>query len=463
MSGPTRLLPTPVTARALPGGRWPAAFAPRFFLAVVVGLVWLGPAWWDRRFAYAMLAWDAVALLAWLVDLGRLPKPSQLEVSRIWVGPVSLGVESSLALEVRNHAAVPIRTTLYDDVAPQLRARPPRLELDVPASAVALASYSVRPSCRGDATLGRVFLRYQSPWKLAERWATAALTQTVRVYPNLQQPRQFTLYLIRSRQIEVEKRLKRKPGMGREFENLREYRAGDERRDICWTATARRSKLITKVYQAERSQAVFVVVDSGRLMLAQIGAKGEPWTKLDYAVNAAHTMAQVALYSGDRVGLLAYGRGWQARLRAGRGTAHLRALLDRLALLRGELSEADHAAAANGLLRTQHQRSLVVWLTDLAETAATPEVIEAASRLLARHLLLFVAIGQPQLEQLLVERPESVEQMYRYVAAQEMVQRRELLLRRLRERGALVLDVEPGRLSPALINHYLRVKERALL
>ena len=463
MSAPAHLLPPPVTARALPGRRWSVAFAPRFFLAVAVGLVWLGPAWWDRRFAYAMLAWDAVALLAWFSDLRRLPSPSQLEVSRIWRGPVSLGVESSLALEVRNHTAVPVRATLYDDVPPQLRAVPPRLELDVPASATALASYPVRPRCRGDATLGRVFLRYQSRLKLAERWATTELTQTVRVYPNLQQPRQFTMYLIRSRQIELEKRLKHQPGMGREFENLREYRAGDDRRDICWTATARRAKLITKVYQAERSQAVFVVVDSGRLMLTHIGAEGEPWTKLDYAVNAALILAQVALYSGDRVGLLAYARRRQARLRAARGATHLRALLDRLALLPGELAEADHAAAADALLQMQRQRSLVVWLTDLAETAATPEVIEAASRLTARHLLLFVAIGQPQLEHLLAERPESVEQMYRYVAAQDMVQRRELLLRRLREQGALVLETEPSRLAIGLVNQYLRVKEQSLL
>ncbi len=462
MSEPARLIPPAATARATTTRRLPAAFAPRFFLALMVGLVWLGPAWWDRRFAYAMLAWDVLLLFAWLADFRRLPKPPEVEISRLWLGPVSLGVETDVALEARNHSSLPFHATLYDDVAPALRSEPPRVALNVPALGTVRGTYAIQPSERGDARIGGVFLRYQSPLKLAERWATAELTQTIRVYPNLQEPKRHTLYLIRSRQIELEKRLKRQPGMGREFESLREYRQGDEPRDICWTATARRAKVITKVYQAERSQPVLIVVDAGRLMLARLGGGAGSLTKLDYAVNAALTLAHVALYSGDRVGLVAYGRKLQARLTAVRGVAHLRALLDRLALVRGELLEANHAAAADILLSLQKQRSLVVWLTDLAETAATPEVIEAASRL-RPHLVLFAAIGQPQLNLLLAKQPGSVQEMYRYVAAQEMVQRRELLLRRLRVQGVLALELEPGNLSTGLVNQYLMVKERGLL
>ncbi len=463
MSETTGLVPATVTARAQSRCRWPVAFAPHFFLALLVGLVWLGPAWWEPRFAYAMLAWDGVVLVAWFVDFRRLPKPAQLEVSRIWLSAVSLTVETKVALEVRSGAAVPCRISLVDDVSPSLRPEAPRIELDVPASRSASGFYWIRPQERGDACAKSIFLRIQSPWKLAERWAAAELNQTIRIYPNLQEPKRHTLYLIRSRQIELEKRLKRQPGIGREFENLRDYREGDEPRDICWTATARRARMISKVYRAERSQAVLVVVDAGRLMLARVGHESDPLTKLDHAVTAALTLAHVALYSGDRVGLLAYGRKLQARLAPARGAAHLRAFLDRLALVRGELSEADHAAAADLLLRLQSQRSLVVWLTDLAETAATPEVIEAASRVLRRHLVLFAALGQPQLGFLGAKRPESLEEMYRYVAAQEMVQRREFLMRRMREQGVLALELDPGRLSTGLVNQYLQIKERGLL
>jgi uncharacterized protein (DUF58 family) len=432
---------------------------PRFFVGLALGLVWMGPAWWDAHFLYAMAAWDAIVLLAWFGDLRRLPRAEQLEVARVWSEPVSLAVESAVGLEIRNLGAVAIHASLVDDAPVSLSPLPPRVRLNVAAHASARATYPIQPQTRGDAAFGRVFLRYQSAVKLAERWVSAELPQTVRVYPNLQESRRHTLYLIRSRQIELEKRLRRLPERGREFESLREYRDGDEPRDICWTATARRARMITKVYRAERSQSVLLVVDAGRLMLARTG----DLTKLDHAVNAALGLAHVALYSGDGVGLLVYTRKVQSRLAAARGSSHLRALLEQLAQVRGELVEADHARAADLLLTGQHRRSLIVWLTDLAETASTPEVIESAARLLPRHLVLFAAVSQPDLASMVARRPESIEAMYQYVAAQEIIQRRELLLRRLRQQGALAMEFEPGRLATGLVNQYLQVKERSLL
>jgi uncharacterized protein (DUF58 family) len=284
--------------------------------------------------------------------------------------------------------------------------------------------------------------------------------------------------LLRSRQIEQEKRLKRLVGRGREFESLRAYRESDEIRDICWTATARRGKLVSKVYRVERSQSVFLVVDAGRLMLARTrplnvrapesvlpasAVEPAPLMKLDYAVNAALTLAHVALQSGDTTGLLTYGRKLQSYLPAARGAEHLRHFLEQLALVTGEPLEADHALAADALLARQRRRSLVVWLTDLAETATTPEVIEAASRLLSRHLVLFAVVGEPELRKLAATRPESPSQMYRYVAAQQVIQRRDLLLRRLREQGALAMEFLPGELSSEIVNHYLQVKWKGLL
>jgi hypothetical protein len=53
--------------------------------------------------------------------------------------------------------------------------------------------------------------------------------------------------------------------------------------------------------------------------------------------------------------------------------------------------------------------------------------------------------------------------MYRIAAAQEMVHRRELLLARLRERGALAMEVSAGSVSPVVVNAYLQIKERSQL
>ena len=185
--------------------------------------------------------------------------------------------------------------------------------------------------------------------------------------------------------------------------------------------------------------------------------------ELDYAAGAALSLAQVALYSGDRVAMLAYGRRVQQRIAAGRGSRHVRLLLEGLAQVKGEELEADHQRAAEALLTFQKRRSLVVWLTDLSETATTPEVIESASRLAHRHLVLFTVIGQPELRELLRRRPENPRQMFHHVTAQEIVQRRDVLLRSLRQQGVLTLEVEPNRLSSAIVNQYLGAKERSLI
>ena len=505
MSELGRLVPSPMSTPGTNSRRWAVAFQSRFFLALLLGLAWIGPAWWNRRILYALLVWDGVVILAWLVDLRRLPSPAALTVSRRWSEPLSLDLDSQVELQVANHSARILEVSLEDEVPSDLCGKLPKFTLTIPPGGSARAAYTVHPATRGDIHVGRAFLRYRGPVRFAERWAVADLSQTVRVYPNLRESERSTLYLVRSRQIAQEKRLKRLIGRGREFESLREYRESDEIRDICWTATARHAKLISKVYQVERSQSVFLVVDAGRLMLARtrpplrspalfsrlmdaippsqrsgpksVGEPTEPlvadeWAqsnsppplmKLDYAVNAALSLAHVALHSGDTTGLVTYGRRLQSYLPAARGAAHLRHIVEQLALASGESVEANHALAADSLLTRQRRRSLVVWITDLAETAATPEVIEAASRLLPRHLVLFAVVGEPELRALVARRPASPTQMYQYVAAQEIIQRREILLRRLRERGALAMEFTPGRLSSEIVNQYLQIKSKGLI
>jgi uncharacterized protein (DUF58 family) len=392
--------------------------------------------------------------------------------------------------------------------------------------------YKVEPTGRGDWQTGWLYVRYRSPMGLAERWAKAPLTQPVRVYPALRTGEEQQIFLARSRQIDLQLRRAQQRGLGRDFESLREYREGDDLRDICWTATARRGSPITRQYQTERSQPVWIVLDCGRLMRSRValtpsaeklpagmltgfspyisspkltgalqtaekrgpvtghdfsraasaaepagasapeenhfdtpneGRTAQTHSKLDYACTTAVALAQLALFSCDRVGLLAYGQGIQQRLLPGRGAAHLRQLIESLAQVHAESAEADHLLATATLNRLQPRRSLILWVTDLAETAMRPEVIDGAMQLLRRHVLLFVAMAQPEVESIAQARPKNVEQMFRAAAAQEMAGRRELLLARLREQGALTLDLNPEALTSSVLNQYLMVKERAMV
>ncbi|HXW18264.1 MAG TPA: DUF58 domain-containing protein [Candidatus Acidoferrales bacterium] len=460
----TRLIPPVAAARARPLGRIPFGFGSRFFVWLLLGLGWLVPAWWFPRLIAAMFLWNGVILAAWLWDLLRLPGPSDIEIRRIWKTRPALACANSVTVEVRNAGRIVIHARVTDETPLALRLEPAVLELRVRPGATQ-AQYPILPSERGDARLGGTFIRYQSAMQLAERWAVADTAQVVRVLPNIEEAKQHTLYLIRSRQVEMERRRRRQRGLGREFDSLREYRDGDDIRDISWTATARRNRLVTRIFEIERSQIVWLVLDAGRLLRAQVEEPGRALriSKLDYAVNAALSLAQVALHCGDRVGLLAYGRRIQQNVNAGRGQRHVRAIVESLALVRGEVAEADHGRAVHTLLGIQKRRSLVVWITDFAETPAIPEVIEYATHMTLRHLVLFAAMGQPDLTAVARSTPASQEDMYRHVAALEISHRRDVLLRGLRQSGVLAVELMPNVLATSLVNQYLDIKERSLL
>ncbi len=450
------LIPQPVRGPALGTKRLPFGFSRRFFLVMLLGILWLVPAFRDARFIWMLAAWDLAALLAWTIDLLRLPLPHQLILERSWGGPPSLSNDVDVALHLKNLSASRVECSLVDDIPKALRAAPPHVEITAPARGDGSVSYVVHPVERGDTKLGGTYLRYRSGAQFAERWAWVDLGQTVQVYPNLEEARHNSIFLSRARQIELEKRLIRRRGVGREFESLREYQPGDEFRNICWTATARRGKHVTKLFQVERSQPVWLVMDAGRLLRARVAEL----SKLDFSVNAALSLAQVALYSGDRVGLLVYGRDIQQRVGLGRGLAHLRVILEGLAAAREEAAEADHLHAASALMQLQKQRALIIWITDLADTSMTPEVIESASRVLSKHLLLFAVIAQPDLLELAARYPQDPQEMFEVAAAQELVQRRQALISRMRTRGALALEIAPTKLTAALVNQYLEVKEK---
>ncbi|MGH9589171.1 MAG: DUF58 domain-containing protein [Terracidiphilus sp.] len=450
----------------------PAGLTVRAILLLLAGFVWLIPGFWNSLWSYATPAWDLLVLIAALLDGLRLPRASELTVGRDWVNAPALDGETEIELSVENHGRTIVECRLVDDLPLALIPELETHRVTAFPRVAAKVRYRVQPRERGDWETGWLYIRYRSPLGLVEKWAMAPLSQKVRVYPALRTSEEQQIFLARSRQIDLQLRRARQRGLGRDFESLRDYREGDDLRDICWTATARRGSAITRQYQSERSQPVWIVLDCGRLMRSRVAAGGERLpassqmirhSKLDHACSTAIALAQLALFSGDRAGLLAYGQTVQQRLLPGRGAAHLRQMIELLAQARAEVGEADHLLATAALSRLQPRRALILWITDLAETAMRPEVIEGAMQLLRRHVLLFVTMAQPEVNRIADLRPKDVDEMFLAAAAQEMASRRELLLAQLQEQGALTLDLDPEVLTSAVLNRYLAVKERALV
>lgn len=453
------LVPPAVSAEASSSGRFSFAFGPRFFLLLAAGVLMAVPAWLDGRVLWVLVLWNAIVLGLWAFDLKRIPSREAISVTRLWRTPLSLGIGTRVALELRNNSDLPLEIEVLDDPPTELRDEFARAVATLGPGERVAAEYEIHPVRRGDVRVGSAWLRVRTAWSIAERWMRADLSQDVRVYPDLIGARQQSLLLLRSRQVSLEKRRARAVGRGREFESLREYQPGDEFRDISWSATARRAKPITRTYQPERSQAVWILVDGGRLLRARIGDH----TKLDLLVDAALALAQVVEGAGDRIGLITYGRTLHQRLPPARGAQQLRGIFEALATVPGERSEGDHAAAASAVMSAQKQRALIVWLTELAETAGVPDVIEQATKLSPRHLVLFGVMKPADVTDVAAAVPDSGDAMFRMLAAQETLDRREVLLRSLTHRGVHVLELDRQQSTAMLIDQYLFIKERSLI
>ena len=90
------LIPRDVEGRARPHKWLGVAFGRRFFLLLGIGLVWSVPAFADARLGYAMIAWDALLVVAWIVDLVQAGRVGPILVRRAWRAPAgSPGAEAS--------------------------------------------------------------------------------------------------------------------------------------------------------------------------------------------------------------------------------------------------------------------------------------------------------------------------------------------------------------------------------
>jgi uncharacterized protein (DUF58 family) len=324
----------------------------------------------------------------------------------------------------------------------------------VPPGGAFSFSYALHPTARGSYDFGGVVGRIRGRLGLVLRQVRWPLETSVRVYPNLEEARKNELYAHRNREISVGLRRMRHKGQGREFESLREFVTGDEIHHISWMATARRGKMMTREYRVERSQNIVVMLDTGRLMTARIGEL----TKLDHAINAALSIAYVAIAGGDNVGLLTFGRRVQTYLPPSRARDQVSAILESLYAVEPQMIEPSYARAFNFLSVNCRRRSLVIILTDLVDQEASAELLART-----RQLPLIVTIGDSDLRALLKTMPESTGDVFRQSVAEELVRQREEALRRITHAGGLALDVPVGRLSFELVNKYLEVKERGLL
>ena len=312
---------------------------------------------------------------------------------------------------------------------------------------------------RGTGAIDALWLRWRGPLGLASWQKRTRLGHAVRVAPDTTAVQEHAIRF--ASRFTLGETAQRRRGEGSELEALREFQPGMDSRAIDWKHTARHRTLLAREFRTERNQNVVLAIDAGRLMSEPI-APGEP-SRLDVAVTAALLVAYGALRRGDRTALFAYDAAPQLSTGLVAGARAWPALKRAASEIDYSTRETNHTYGLSALAGKLDRRSLVVVLTEFADTTAAELMIETVGRLTRDHLVLFVALRDDALEALRAEEPGSLADISRAVVAADLLAERQLVLTRLRRAGADVLEAEARQLGPALLARSIEVRERGLL
>jgi uncharacterized protein (DUF58 family) len=435
-------------------------FTKLFYFLLALALIPLLLSWDRPWLRWIALLYNLLLVIGVIIESRFCRLPKGLMISREFGSRFAMGAETEVRIHIQNASSKPVSLMLKDEYPPQMSLDGVREgHVDVDAQSTATLVYAVKPPKRGRFEFGQTALRFKSRSKLI--WCQTKVTEpvTVKVYPNMRRAREAELKALGARSLVSAHRKTSWRGEGREFESMRDYVRGDELRHISWTATARRGKLTTRQYQIERDQTILIALDAGRLMTARI----EQETKLDSAVHATLALFSAAARAGDNTGLIVFGRRIKSYLPPGRGRDHIESALEALHAVEPEMIEPSYPHAFEFIAANSKRRSLVVLLTDLVDEEGSKELLNSLHILRPRHLPLVVTIADRDLKAVVRQIPSSVKDVFTQSVAEEIIHHREAALRLVESLGGLALDVTAAALAPALLETYLRVKERGLL
>jgi uncharacterized protein (DUF58 family) len=305
-----------------------------------------------------------------------------------------------------------------------------------------------------------------SPWGLWLMRRRLPIDGEIRVYPNLLSERRQVAALFLPRGP-AGMRPQRQLGQGREFEKLREYLSGDPWDEIHWKASAKRGRPVTKLFQVERTQEVYVVIDASRLSARAMGGSGphaHAVLQIDRYIIAALLLGIAAQRQGDLFGLVVFSNQWRAFLRAAGGREHFLRCREALHALQAEDASPDFAELFAGLRTRLRRRALLLVLTALDDPLLA-EDFERGVQLVARqHLVLVSQLSRGDSRSLWTGPPAQVpEDICHALASHTRWQTLRTLAGRLHRLGVTFSVLHEEQLAAALVSQYINVKRRQAL
>ena len=400
------------------------------------------------------LAYDFILTVLLAVDLIITPSARVLEVRRDCDERFSLAAENEIAVRIRNNSSHALKIDFRDDIPPCFECRYEKGKIKALPHAESTGRFFVKPQKRGEFPFGKLHIRYDGVMGLCSKRGIFDLEKSYKVYPNLRDIRKYNLRALKKNLVLEGGRKAGIYGSGTEFESLREYVEGDDYRKINWMATARYGRVTVNAYEPEKNQQVFIMLDSSRIMNAEINRI----KKLDYAINSAFILADAVIGNGDKTGLVVFDSDVRRFVKPGKGTGHFRFIADSLYNIEENYVTADYERALVYLGGYQKRRSLLCIFTELFNPDEALRLAAALKSAAKRHIPVVITIKDTRVYEI-AERPvRNEDDVFQKSAAIRLAEERERTKAVLRNSGIATVDVPPDKLSLEAINRYLAMK-----
>ena len=319
--------------------------------------------------------------------------------------------------------------------------------------------YMVRPVERGAYVFGNLNLYASSPLKIVKRRFVFQKDQMVPVYPSIIQMQQYDFLAISNKISMFGLKKIRRIGHTQEFEQIKEYVPGDDIRTLNWKATAKQNQLMVNQYQDEKSQPIYSIIDTGRVMKMPFnGLK-----LLDYAINSTLAFSNVALKRNDKTGMIAFSKNIESFVPAVQKTTHLNTILEKLYNITTEFTDSDFGLLYAQVKRKITHRSLLLLYTNFEHISALKRQMPFLLAIAKKHVLVVIFFENTELEELISSDAEDLQTIYHKTIAEKFSLEKRLMQKELQQHGIQTILTKPEQLTINTINKYLEIKARGLL
>lgn len=165
-------------------------------------------------------------------------------------------------------------------------------------------------------------------------------------------------------------------GQGMDFDEVREYSAGDDVRGIDWNVTAKTGVAHVKKFREERELVVMLVVDVSGSGLYGSGEE----SKREVAAELASVLAFSALKNNDKVGLIMFSDEVEKVIEAKKGRGHVLRVIREILFYEGKRKGTRINAGLDYLNRVTRHGAVVFLVSDFLGNKGWEKSMEVASK-----------------------------------------------------------------------------------